>query len=41
MICTDCDFGCNYWPEMISHYNKTHPEIKNPYKFFTKEARKK
>jgi len=41
-MCTECDgFNVQSWTLMLEHYKQYHPDVKNPEKFFTKEARKK
>lgn len=39
MICPDCDFESEGWEAMRKHYKKKHPLVKNPSRFFTREAR--
>jgi len=41
MLCTDCHFATGHWETMKEHYKEEHPEVKNPSRFFTKEAKKK
>lgn len=41
MICTDCNFESITWKFMKNHYKEKHPELKNPSKYFTNEAKKK
>ena len=42
LMCTDCDeFACQSWTLMQEHYAKKHPDVKNPGKYFTKEAKAK
>jgi len=41
MMCTHCDFRSDEWKHMKQHYKVQHPEVKNPGKFFTTEAKMK
>lgn len=41
MMCVYCDFRCDYWDEMRTHYKQTHPYEKRPDKLYTYEARHK
>lgn len=41
MMCTDCNYRSDHWFRMKIHYMEKHPNIKNPGKYFTKEAKLK